>query len=67
MDAELQPKNPGHREKHADPNELLIQLQTSAIRLTWSEDERRRRHWMSEFRLQYHDPASVRAPAFSPN
>ncbi len=50
-----------------DPNELLIQLTASAIRLSWEPGERRSRHYMAEWRISYRDPVSLMPPAFSPN
>jgi hypothetical protein len=51
----------------ADPNELLIQLTASAIRMTWTPSERVRRHYMSEWRLKHRDPVSISQPRFSRN
>lgn len=45
----------------ADPTELTIQLEASAIRLNWSPQERERRHWtQSGCRPLDADPVCVR-------
>jgi len=51
----------------ADPNELLIQLEASAIRLKWGPSERRNRHYMGEYRVRYQDPVSLAPPQHSRN
>lgn len=51
----------------ADPNELLIQLAASAIRLSWTPGERRNRHHMGEYRVRYADPVSIAPPGQSRN
>lgn len=52
---------------NADPNELLIQLEASAIRLKWSPLERANRSAMGRYRVEYSDPVSVTPPRHSPN
>lgn len=44
---------------NADPNELLIQLTASAIRLSWSPAERRSRHLRPDNRVSYDSPVSI--------
>lgn len=43
----------------ADPNEYLIQLTTSAIQLSWSPGERRRRRLLPDLRVRYDRPVSL--------
>lgn len=57
----------GWKESSPDPNELLIQLITSGIRLQWSPHEHRVRNAMGLFRVTYHDPVSLTATARSSN
>lgn len=57
----------GFKFQQADPNELLIQLLTSGIRLTWSPYEHRVRNAMGLFRVTYHDPVSIRGTERSSN
>lgn len=52
---------------NADPNEFLIQLEASAIRLKWSELERANRSAMGRYRVEYCDPVSVTPPRNSQN
>lgn len=51
----------------ADPNELLIQLMASAIRLSWRPSERRNRHYMGEYQIRYANPVSLAPPRASRN
>lgn len=53
--------------KQSDPNELLIQLEASAIRLKWSPLERANRSAMGRYRVTYSNPVSVSPPAHSEN
>lgn len=44
----------------ADPNELMIQLVTSAIRLHWSDEEQANRRSMGRYTNERHDPTASR-------
>lgn len=48
----------GDHQRSADPTPETIQLMCSAIRLTWSEDERRNRDAMARFLVDYRNPVS---------
>lgn len=43
----------------ADPNEYLIQLTASAIQMSWSPGERRRRRLLPDNRVLYDTPVSL--------
>jgi len=49
-----------HAKKDWDPNELLIQLMCSAIRMTWSQEERERRTQITACRAEYGRPIAIR-------